>query len=100
VIDEPDSFGLGSAAAERSHAVVGGLSVELSVASLSGEPAAVSVADAVEPQACVGIPVAFDVSVPVSLLSFGADSSGHPRFLAFPNVDLFASSSSPAAVAW
>jgi hypothetical protein len=91
---ELDSFGLGSAAAELFHAVVGGLIVGLSVVSLAGEPAAVSVADASEHQACVGIPLPSDVLVPVSPLLSGVDSAGHPRFLVFPNVDLYASSSS------
>ena len=99
VIADPEAFALGSAAAELSHGVVGGLIVGLAVVSSIGEPAAVSVADAAEHQACVDIPVAFDVSIPVSLLLTGADSAGHPRFLAFPNIDLYASSSSSAEVA-
>jgi hypothetical protein len=99
VIADPEAFAPGSAAAELSHRVVGGSIVGLAVVSSIGEPAALSVADDAEHQACVRIPVAFDVSIPVSLLLTGADSAGHPRFLAFPNIDLYASSSSSAEVA-
>ncbi len=60
--------------------------------------AAVSVADAAEPQASVDIPVAFRVSVPVSVVAVEVDSSGRPKFLAFPNVDYHASSSSSVEV--
>ena len=58
----------------------------------------VSVADAAEPHASVDIALAFDVSVPVSVGMVEADSSGRPRFLAIPNVDYFASSSSSVEV--
>jgi hypothetical protein len=98
VIDDLEAFALGSAAAELSHAVARGLIVGLAVVSLVGPPAAVSVADAAEHQACIGIPVPFDVLVPVSLLLIWADSAGHPRFHVFPNVDLYARSSSSVAV--
>jgi hypothetical protein len=75
------------------------------VASGAAEPgvvfaAVVSVADDAEPQACVDIPHPFDVSVPVSAVVVGVDSSGHPMFLAFPNVGHYAIASSPVAVAW
>jgi hypothetical protein len=60
--------------------------------------ALVSVADVAEPQASVDIAVAFDVLVPVSVVSVEVDSSGRPRFLAFPNVDYYASSSSSVEV--
>ena len=99
MIADPEAFAPGSAAAELFHAIVGGLIALLVVASLAAEPAGVSAAHAAEHQACVRIPVAFDVSIPVSLLLTGADSAGHPRFLAFPNIDLYASSSSSAEVA-
>ena len=56
--------------------------------------AVASVADVAEPQASVDIPVAFDVLVPVSVVVVEVDSSGRPKFRAFPNVDHFASSSS------
>jgi hypothetical protein len=58
----------------------------------------VSVADAAESHASVDIALAFDVSVPVSVGMVEADSSGRPRFLAIPNVDYFASSSSSVEV--
>jgi len=60
--------------------------------------ALVSVADVAEPQASVDIAVAFDVLVPVSVVAVEVDSSGRPRFHAFPNVDYYASSSSSVEV--
>jgi len=60
--------------------------------------AAVSLADAAEPQASVHIAVAFRVSVPVSVVVVEADNSGRPRFLAFPNGDHHASASSSVEV--
>ena len=60
--------------------------------------AVVSVADVAEPQASVDIAVAFVVLVPVSVVVVEVDSSGRPRFLAFPNVDYYASSSSSVEV--
>ena len=63
--------------------------------------AVVSVADAAEPQASVDIAVAFVALGPVSVVVVEVDSLGHPKFLAFPNVDHFASlSSSVEAVGW
>ena len=53
---------------------------------------------AAEPQVSVDIAVAFVVSVPVSVVVVDVDSSGRPKFLAFPNVDHFASSSSSVEV--
>ena len=47
-----------------------------------------------EPQASVDIPVVFVVLVPVSVVAVEGDSPGRPKFLAFPNVDHFASPSS------
>jgi hypothetical protein len=59
----------------------------------------VSTADVSEPQASVGIPVVFDFLIPVFVVALvDLDSSGHPKFFAFPNVDLFASSSSSVEV--
>jgi hypothetical protein len=52
-----------------------------------------------EPQASVDIALAFDVLVPVSVVAVEVDSPGCPRFLAFPNVDYSASSSSSVQVA-
>jgi hypothetical protein len=91
-------------AAELSRAVVGGLIVEPVFVSLVAEPYAVfadvvSVADVAGPRACVDIPAPFDALVPVSAVVVGVDSSGHPKFFAFPNAGLYASSSSPVAVA-
>ena len=51
-----------------------------------------------EPQVSVDIAVAFVVLVPVSVVVAGVDSSGLPRFLAFPNIDHFASPSSSVEV--
>ena len=53
---------------------------------------------AAEPQASVDIAVAFVVLVPVSVVAVEVDSSGRPRYLAFPNVDHFASSSNSVEV--
>ena len=61
--------------------------------------ALVSVADVAEPRASVDIAPAFDASVPVSVVAVDVDSSGRPTFLAFPNVDYYASSSSSVEVA-
>jgi hypothetical protein len=60
------------------------------------EPEIVSVA--AEPQASVDIAVAFDFLVPVSVVVVEVYSSEHPKFLAFPNVDYFASSSNSVEV--
>ena len=51
-----------------------------------------------EPQASVDIAVAFDFLVPVSVVVVEVYSSEHPKFLAFPNVDHFASSSNSVEV--
>jgi len=66
---------------------------------LAAEPeAAVWVADVAEPQASVDIVVAFDTSAPVSVAVVEVDSSGCPKFLSFPNIDYYASSSSSVEV--
>ena len=88
VVAEPEVFALVFAAAELSPEVL----------ALAAEPEVVSVADVAEPQASVDIAVAFVVLVPVSVVVVEVDSSGRPRFLAFPNVDHFASSSSSVEV--
>jgi hypothetical protein len=115
VIPDPGIFVLGSAAADLSHAIVV-LVVQPEVVSVVGEPeafvlasaavepwvvfaAVVSVADVAELQAYVDIPFPFDVLIPVSVFAVGVDSSGHPMFLAFPNVGHYAIASSPVAVA-
>ena len=51
-----------------------------------------------EPQVSVDIAVAFVVLIPVSVVVVEVYSSGHPKFPAFPNVDLFASPSSSVGV--
>ena len=70
---------------------------EPEVVFVAAEPEA-SVADVAEPQASVDIAVAFVVLVPVSVVVVEVDSSGRPKFLAFPNVDHYASSSSSVEV--
>ena len=70
----------------------------LRLLSLAAEPEVVSVADVAEPQASVDIAVAFVVLVPVSVVVVEVDSPGRPKFLAFPNVDHYASSSSSVEV--
>src|SRR4030043_565498 len=106
VVSEPEVFALVFVAVELSPEVVV-LAAEPEVASVVdlevSEPgvvfvAVVSVADVAEPQASVDIAVAFDVLVPVSVVLVEVDSSGRPKFLAFPNVDHFASSSSSVEV--
>ena len=64
-----------------------------------GFVALVFIADLAEPQASVDIAVAFDFLVPVFVVAFEVDSSGRPRFLAFPNIDYYASCSSSVEVA-
>jgi hypothetical protein len=114
VVAEPEVFALVFAAAELSPEVVV-LVVEPGVVFVVepevvfvvdlevSEPgvvfvAVVSVADVAEPQASVDIAVAFVVLVPVSVVVVEVDSSGRPKFLAFPNVDHYASSSSSVEV--
>ena len=58
--------------------------------------AVASVADVAAPQAFVDIVLAFDVLAPVSVVVVEVDSPGHPRFVAFPNDDHHANSSSSA----
>lgn len=58
----------------------------------------VFVADVAGPQVSVDIAVAFVVLVPVSVVVVEVDSSGRPKFLAVPNVDHSASSSSSVEV--
>jgi hypothetical protein len=60
--------------------------------------AVAAVADIAEPRVSVDIAVAFVALVPVSVVVVEVDSSGRPKFLAFPNVDHFASSSSSVEV--
>ncbi len=60
--------------------------------------AVVSVADIVEPRAAVDIALAFDALVPVSAVAVEVDSSGRPRFFAFPNIYYYSSSSNSVEV--
>ena len=64
---------------------------------LISEPV-VAASEPAEPQASVDIALAFDVLIPVSVVAVEVDSSGCPKFLAFPNVDYYASSSSSVEV--
>jgi hypothetical protein len=98
LVVEPEVFALVFAAAELSPEVVV-LVVEPEVVFVAVvSVAVVSIADVAEPQASVDIAVAFVVLVPVSVVVVEVDSSGRPKFLAFPNVDYFASSSSSVEV--
>ncbi len=106
MVAQPEVFALVFAAAELSPEVVV-LVVEPGVVFVVDlevcEPgvvfvAVVSVADVAEPQASVDIAVAFVVLVPVSVVVVEVDSSGRPRFPAFPNVDHFPSPSSSVEV--
>jgi hypothetical protein len=97
VVAEPEVFALVFAVAELSPEVVFVVDLEVS------EPgvvfvAVVSVADVAEPQASGDIAVAIVVLVPVSVVVVEVDNSGRPKFLAFPNVDYLASSSSSVEV--
>jgi hypothetical protein len=89
LVAELEVVALVFAVVERSPAVVV-LAAEPEVAFV----AVFSVADVAELQASVDIAVAFVASVPVSVVGVAPDSFGHPKFLAVPNIDLFASSSS------
>ena len=60
----------------------------------ASDPEAVFFVDVAGPQASDDIPVPFAVLVPVSVVAVEVDSSGRPKFLAFPNVDHYASSPS------
>jgi hypothetical protein len=66
----------------------------------AAEPEVVFVVDldVSEPRASVDIAVAFVVLVPVSVVVVEVDSSGRPKFHAFPNVDHFARPSSSVGV--
>jgi hypothetical protein len=58
----------------------------------------VAVSEVTERQVYVDIAVAFVVSVPASVDQAGVESSGHPRFPAFPSVDHFAIDSSSVEI--
>jgi hypothetical protein len=60
--------------------------------------AVVSVADVAEPPASVDIVVAFAVLALASAVVVEVDSSEHPTFVAFPNVDCYATSASSVEV--
>ena len=101
---EPEVFVLVFAAIELSpEVVVSAAELSPEVVVLAAEPgvffvAVVSVADVAEPQASVDNAVAFVVLPPVSVVVVEVDSSGRPKFLAFPNVDHYASASSSVEV--
>jgi hypothetical protein len=97
VAAEPEVFALVSVAADLAPAGVvlaAGPEVVFVAVVWVAEPVVVSVAGVAGPQVSVDIAVAFVVSVPVSVAVVEADSSGRPMFLAVPNVDHSASSSS------
>jgi hypothetical protein len=97
-------------AAQHEVFVLASEAVELSpgIAVLAAEPevvfvavasvAVVSLAGVAEPQASVDIHVVFVVLVPVSAALVEVDSSEHPTFVAFPNVDCCATSASSVEV--
>ncbi len=98
VVAEPEVFALVFVVAELSPEVVV-LVFEPGVVFVAVvSVAVVFVADVAEPQASVDIAAVFVVLVPVSVVGVEVDSSGRPKFLAFPNVDHFASSSSSVEV--
>ena len=106
MVAEPEVFALLFAAAELSPEVVV-LVVEPEVVFVVdlevSEPgvvfvAVVSVADVAEPQASVDIAVAFVVLVPVSVVVVEVDSSGRPKFFAFPNICSLSNCSSSVEV--
>ncbi len=69
---------------------------------MGSEPGVIFVAvDSVdfEPQVSVDTAAAFVLVVPVSVFVVEVDNSGPPKFLSFPNVDHFASSSSSVEAA-
>ena len=98
-VAEPEVFARVSVVADLSPEVVV-LAADLSpeVVVLPAEPEVVSAADVAAPQAAVDIAVAFAALVPVSVVVVEVDSPGRPKFLAFPNVDHYASSSSSVEV--
>jgi hypothetical protein len=110
VVAEPEVFALVFAAAELSPGAVVFLVAEPEVVFVVAvdlgvsEPGiffvvVVSIAHVAEPQASGDIAAAIAVLVPVSVVVAEVDSSGHPtKFLAFPNVDYFASSASSVEV--
>jgi hypothetical protein len=107
VVAEPEVFALVFVAVELSPEVVV-LVVEPEVVSVVvdfevSEPgvvfvAVVFVADVAEPQASVDIAVVFVVLVPVSVAVVEVDSSGRPKFFAFPNICSFPNCSSSVEV--
>jgi len=98
---EPEVFALVFVAVELFPEVVA-LAAGSEVFVLAAEPgvfvAVVSVAHVAEPRASVDIAVAFVVLVPVSDVVVGVDSSGRPKFFAFPNICSFPNSSSSGGV--
>ena len=98
-VAEPQVFALVFLAAELSPEVA----VLAAEPVLISEPGVVfvvvvSVADVAEPPASVDIAVAFAALVPVSAVVVEVDNSGRPTFVAFPNVDCYATSASSVEV--
>jgi len=94
VVAEPEVFALAFAAVELSPEIVVWVFVPEAVFVVDLEVSEPGVVFVSEPQASADIAVAFVVLVPVSVVVVEVDSSGRPRFPAFPNVDYYASSSS------
>ena len=81
-----------AAVSEVAEPVVVFLVVVADVVSEVAEPVVVfvavsSVADVAELRVSVDIRLAFDVLVPVSVVTIEVDSSGRPRFFFYPNID-------------
>ena len=98
---EPGVFALVFVAVELFPEVVA-LAAGSEVFVLAAEPgvfvAVVPVADVAEPRASVDIAVAFVVLVPVCDVVGEVDSSGRPKFFAFPNICSFPNPSSSGGV--
>jgi hypothetical protein len=83
-----------AAGPEVENTVVGAAAVSDVAEPEVASAALVSAAGAAGHQASADIALVFDVSAPVSAAPVEVDSSGRPRFLAFPSADRHASSSS------
>jgi hypothetical protein len=92
-VAEPEVFALASEAE---------LSPEVAASAAGPEVLSEAVfvaADVAEPRASGDIAVPFVASAPFSVVVAGGDNPGHPRFLAFPNVDHYARYSSSVQAA-
>jgi hypothetical protein len=95
----PEASALASAAAAPEASAPASEVVEPDVFALASAAAAPEVVFASEPQASADIAAAFVVLVLVSVVAVEVENSGRPKFLAFPNVDHFSSSSSSVELA-